>query len=240
MSPRVPATSFAVATTAPSVGRKGGVMRIRGVLLTALLVLASGMAALLVGQAFGGPTVVPALGATLSPVPPASATAQGRPVLDLPTQWVPFTAKVRVFSPDMERVEGRFFRGSNGSQRLETGPPSEMARTIDIRNMAQDMHYLYKSGQGSGSTSTWTSAPMEVPEFGGRRPLKHFADQNGLRPYPYKLSFLKGQEPSVFADAGLDAYTYLDLGSNVHLQAPALNMFDLVNQSVTGQSRRGL
>lgn len=41
----------------------------------------------------------------------------------------------------------------------------------------------------------------------------------------------------MFADDGIDVYLYLDLdsGGNVHLQAPALNMLDLVNQSVTGR-----
>lgn len=56
-----------------------------------------------------------------------------------------------------------------------------------------------------------------------------------MKPYPYKLSFMAGDEPSVFADHGFDVYAYVDLGSNLHLQAPALNMFDLVNQAVTGR-----
>ena len=76
---------------------------------------------------------------------------------------------------------------------------------------------------------------MQVPEFGGFKPLKYFADQEGLQPYPYKLSFQRGGEPSVFADQGFDVYLYLDRGGNIHLQAPALNMLDLVNQSITGR-----
>jgi hypothetical protein len=153
---------------------------------------------------------------------------QDRPLLELPETWIAFEGKVRVFSPDMPRVDGRVYRSSNGSFRLETGPPGELVRTIDIKNLDTDTHYLYMKDK-------WTSAPMQVPEWGGRRPPLRFADQPNLRPHRHKLSFLAGQEPNVFADTGLDAFEYFDAGGNVHLQAPALNMFDLVNQSLTGR-----
>ena len=37
------------------------------------------------------------------------------------------------------------------------------------------------------------------------------------------------------ATEGFEVFEYHDVGGNTHLQAPSLNMFDLVNQSITGR-----
>lgn len=200
----------------------------RNVAVIALLVLSSSTAALWVNQAAqaastNAPMAQSQTGGASVKIAPAD-----RPLLNLPESWVAFEGRVRVFSPDMARVDGRLYRDSNGSSRLETGPPGEPVRTIDIKNLSHDTHYLFMK-------NTWTSAPMQVPEWGGRRPPLRFADQPNLRRHGYKLSFQRGQEPNVFSEIGFEVYQYLDGGGNLHLQAPALNMFDLVNQSITGK-----
>lgn len=155
-------------------------------------------------------------------------------LLDLPTSWVAFEAKLRVFSPDMEKVEGRVFRASDGSQRVETGPVGGPIKTIDIRNIPQQTHYLF-TRFARQPEATWTSAPMDVPEYGGFRPVLRRADQLGLRKHPFRVSVRPGDKPNVFATEGFEVFEYHDVGGNTHLQAPVLNMFDLVNQSITGR-----
>jgi hypothetical protein len=157
-----------------------------------------------------------------------------RPLIALPTEWVGFEAKVRVFSADMEKVEGRLFRASDGSQRLETGPAGGPVMTIDIRNVPEQTHYLF-ARLAHQMAASWTSAPMDVPEWGGRRPMLRAADQPGVRKHPFRLSVGPGDKPNVFASEGFEVYEYHDLGGNTHLQAPELNMVDLVNQSITGR-----
>lgn len=53
--------------------------------------------------------------------------------------------------------------------------------------------------------------------------------------YPFRLSFMRGQEPSFFADEGFSVYRVVNLGGDVRLETPALNWFALVRQSVTGR-----
>ena len=189
--------------------------------------------------------VVPSAGAvllaynnkmSLDSVALAAQTAQQGPrqLLDLPYSWVAFEAKLRVFSPDMERVEGRVFRSSDGSQRIETGPAGGPIKTIDIRNIPHQTHYLFTRAPRQVEAS-WTSAPMDVPEWGALKPPHRWADQAGLRRYPFRVSASPGDKPNVFADQGFEVFEYHDVGGNTHLQAPALNMFDLVNQSITGR-----
>lgn len=165
---------------------------------------------------------------------PKATSQEPRQLLDLPKSWVAFEGKLRVFSPDMARTDGRIYRASNGSQRIETGPVGGPIRTIDIRNIAEQTHYLYIRFK-TQKVASWSSAPMDVAEWGGYRPMLRFANQLGLRKHPFRLSVRPGEVPNVFAADGFEVYEYHDIGGNTHLQAPELNMFDLVNQSITGR-----
>ena len=76
---------------------------------------------------------------------------------------------------------------------------------------------------------------MDVPEWGGIQPINRWSNEQGLRKHPFRVSAGLGEKPNVFASEGFEVYEYHDLGGNTHLQAPQLNMFDLVNQAITGR-----
>lgn len=132
-----------------------------------------------------------------------------------PAAWVPFEADVRITSPDQSFVVGRFYRGADGSTRLETGPPDSTDRIISIRNVGESKYYSYSPWNG------WSRHPMRLPA-GGWRPPSVSADNPNLR-----------------AAASIEGYEVLDAGGGQGdrmLRAPALNFFPLLVE--TRGSRR--
>jgi hypothetical protein len=59
----------------------------------------------------------------------------------------------------------------------------------------------------------------------------------GLYPYPHKLALLKGQDGSLTAKEGLDAWIYSNELGTMRLMVPALNFFEVVQSPVSGLRR---
>jgi hypothetical protein len=127
-----------------------------------------------------------------------------------PSDWVPFVAKVRSVSGEGAnshiRMEGLFYRGGDGSDRFESGPPSGPTKTITIHNISANRFYVFEQGR-------WTSNPMRLPPS-GYHPRKRRVD-------------MRGMEESSEMVSGYRVYKYTDRGGIVSLQAPDLNFFAL-------------
>jgi hypothetical protein len=57
----------------------------------------------------------------------------------------------------------------------------------------------------------------------------------GLSPYRQKLALRAGENGSVHAVAGLDAYQYVNPSGNMSLLVPELNFFAVVRQNLDGR-----
>jgi hypothetical protein len=157
----------------------------------------------------------------------ASAEQTGAPVeyVAMPDTWVPFEASVTITAPNSPPVVGRFYRSSNGSTRLETGPSVSDIRVISIRNIVDQMIYL-------GSASGWTSDRLDLPFGSG--PMRWKKGLPNWTPFEYKLAIRRGESGSVSATEGFDAYRVTQSDGVMHLKVPALNLFDAVVQRPDG------
>lgn len=84
-----------------------------------------------------------------------------------PAAWVPVSAKTRrVHDATGQEWAGRFYRGSDGSIRSESGATLDTIDTIGINNIAAGVHYLWSSRLG------WTAQPLELPPTGWNPPTR--------------------------------------------------------------------
>lgn len=188
--------------------------------------------------AFTLPVVVVALaaatgqaGKNLLPSAPARAQAPAaakREPIAAPSTWVAFSADLRLTSPtDRGGSIGKFHRDGNGSIRVSTGPTESDVRAITIHNIPKARSFVFSKG-------VWESAPMQVAAE-GRPPKTRLTNSPGLELYPFKLAYFEGQDQSPFAKEGLEVYRSISGDAFVRLEAPALNWFAVVSQSITGR-----
>lgn len=142
--------------------------------------------------------------------------------IDAPTSWIPFDADVTITSPSSAPVVGRFYRASDGSRRLETGPASGSIVVISITNVPDQTQYLFSSA-GSG---TWKRDFDASLAFGGVPPMWRSGPNWSL--HPYKLAIRSGESGSVSADEGFEAYRVVSAQGVATLKVPELNFFDAV------------
>jgi hypothetical protein len=149
--------------------------------------------------------------------------------IDQPQDWVPFSARVTMTSPDSAgpATVGLFFRGSDGSTRMATGPSWTDVRVISITNVVAQTVYIYSARNG------WVSHPMSLPA-GGYHPMRFRTTFPGLKKYPNRLALEVGQDGSLTATEGFEAYRQLNGQSIFKLLVPALNMFEVVTQRPDG------
>jgi hypothetical protein len=156
----------------------------------------------------------------------ATAQASLPQYIDSPTQWVPFEADVTITHPGGEPIFGRYFRSSNGSHRLETGPnPNEML-VVSITNIPDSLQYVFGHDK-------WTRQPGPgLAEF-GTPPRWRKTPQWSL--YGYKLAIQRGQSGSATASDGWEAYRVISGEGVMRLKVPALNLFDALIQRPDGR-----
>jgi hypothetical protein len=84
-------------------------------------------------------------------------TAQSRSSAAFPSpdEWTPFTADATKTNAG-GAVLGRFYRWSDGSTRLDSGPSRSDLRSIDIKNVGLERSFTYNEASG------WTERPMKL------------------------------------------------------------------------------
>ncbi len=146
------------------------------------------------------------------------AGAQGQPrVVKLPPTWVPFSSDVVTTQPGYPPSEGRFYRGSDGSERLEiaSGP----VIYAQIKNIGQRTFYHLKGG-----ADHWTAQPMMLPPEGWL-PLPEIAE-----------SAQTGRQPERVE--GMTAYRQNRLHGWWVVAIPDLNFFDVESHFGDGKTAR--
>lgn len=144
-----------------------------------------------------------------------------------PSEWVAFQATVRISHPGSPVVHGRFYRSSNGSDRLETGPAPGDIRVVSITNVPQRLRYIGHPGRNE-----WTRFAVNFPND-GKPPVAYLTA--AWSRHPYRLALLKGQSGALDATEGLNAFSVkLNSGSLV-FKVPELNFFEVVNQRPDGR-----
>lgn len=133
-----------------------------------------------------------------------------------PESWVPFTAIVHRFQPGKTtNVVGRLYRASDGSRRLESGPPDRRQAVVSINNFTKSENYLYSESLGG-----WTVFPFASTGENGRRPPKLAVDNEKTFLHDDKIE-------------GYDIVRAVD-PAQIRLIAPALNGESLVRQQNDG------
>lgn len=133
-----------------------------------------------------------------------------------PDTWVPFSAVVQRFEPGKTTdVVGRLYRASDGSRRLESGPPGRRQSVISINNFTKSENYLYGERLGG-----WVKFPFPPAGENTRRPPKLAVDNEKLFLHPDKVE-------------GYDVVRAVD-PAQVRLIAPALNGESLMRQQNDG------
>ena len=155
-----------------------------------------------------------------------AAPAQGGDVVDEPVDWVPFQAKVTISHPGTPSAHGRYFRKSDGSERLETGPSEADIKVIMIRNVSEGSLYLFGS-------EGWTREPFNPVNNG--RPIQWRKGLPNWVMHPYRLALRRGESGSLTADRGLTAYRVTTGQGVVTYKVPELNLFDVVRQRPDGR-----
>jgi hypothetical protein len=156
------------------------------------------------------------VGRSRAAIEPASqSSSEARPI-DAPTEWVAFSADFVKGQPGMPEVVGRYFRSSTGSDRLESGTPQELDRTVFIRNIAQSLYYS-KRKDLDGKTF-WLVGTMKLPP-GGWKP-KQVAENDSTR---------------VMLSQEVEGRQVVQVTSRdfVALMAPSLNFHTLVKRKIS-------
>ena len=180
----------------------------------------------------GGTAVLPLtfgvlLAGSLRSTLAAHAQSQLPEFIEAPGTWVPFSADLKITFPGQQDVVGRFFRASDGSRRMETGPSLTEVMAISITNFADLTLYQYY-----GTTGSWTSSPAsprgsEVQQW--RKGLSNWS------PYPRRLAVRAGESGSIDSETGFFAYRVTDDFGGFTLRVPELNFFNIV--SATANAR---
>jgi hypothetical protein len=147
--------------------------------------------------------------------PGSSSMDEGSPIPS-PTNWVALSADfAKDFPGDQIDVAGRYFRASDGSDRLETGPANEPARVVFIRNIPESTYYSRRVDK-DGSVY-WLSGPMQLPREGWR---------------PSKMREIAGR--IMLLDQEYEGRPVVQISSkgNVRLMSPSLNFLTVVSRDV--------
>jgi len=136
-----------------------------------------------------------------------------------PDTWVAFTADVqRTNAAGASVAVGKFYQGSDGSSRLETGPSLDDIRLIDIKNIALERNYHYVANRG------WIENPMQLIPGMGFPPM---------RMGPQSLGRV-----SVMAYEGRAAFQRTFARGGVETVVPDLNFFVVDKHLPTGDRNR--
>jgi hypothetical protein len=155
-------------------------------------------------------------------------TVSQRTPIEQPSGWVAFSADFEHREKTGRVINGRYYRGSDGSYRRE-GIGADGRTKVSIVNLTRRIYYR----GGADPDSVWQSGPYEAPEV-RFKPQVWFKEMVGLSQYPYKLALLKGQDGSLTALEGLDAWIYTNYAGTMRLVVPALNFHAVVNSPVQG------
>jgi hypothetical protein len=176
-----------------------------------------------------------------SPVPPTREVVRG------PDHWVEFTALFAQYGPDDEAptAVGRFFRGPDGSERLDLGPTLTGPRSIVIKNFTTG--FLYRWGNGPSSRPGSGLRSRFSTEFDAAAILGLTAqDQTPTAPRAHtvagwhvnpmsipdsRLAPLRGAMKKMFTPTaspvtyeGFEVYSHEDRGGTWSVWVPALNL----------------
>ena len=139
-----------------------------------------------------------------------------RSLVSSSAEWLPFRADLSILKPGGEMVDGKFFRSSDGSERMETwahGDPSR--KVIFIKNVLQETWYKYSP------VTLWESGPMQLRS--GYRPPRV-----ALENAPRSQMTFGGRPLHEVRTTG---------GDNIAFADPALNMFVVVRQNLSSGYR---
>lgn len=93
---------------------------------------------------------------------PATMPASGTELIQQPATWVPFSAELENTTGGGEQFAGRYYQGSDGSTRYETGPGPVLTEitAVGIKNIRRQKFYSFSRRDG------WTEQPMQLPPGG--------------------------------------------------------------------------
>lgn len=154
---------------------------------------------------------------------------EGQAIVTAPSQWVPFTADMRVTKPDTPPVVGRVFRSSNGSRRVETGPTVDDVRVIYIMNALEAQEYIY------ATQSEWSVTRVPGVTPGNYLPPTAMAARPDISEYPYRLALKRGQSGSLTAATGFQALQLSAPDGTLKLIVPELNLFEVFKEHPNGR-----
>ncbi len=134
-----------------------------------------------------------------------------------PSGWVAFAADFTTTEPGRPDLLGHYYRGADGSFRVEQQTNDRAMRYVAISNVSAATAYLFHSPRGQ----TWVKRPMLLPPT-GFKPLRR---RNTMRRLTVHMERVHG----------FDTYRYVDPTGSVQLQVPALNFFSLLTVKPSGK-----
>jgi hypothetical protein len=141
---------------------------------------------------------------------------------------VPLVADFTITHPGQPTVYGKFFRSSNGSRRIESGPSAGDSRVISIENLSTLIGYIYNA-----SSNQWKMFSLANPEAQVQPP--RFRKNPTWSLHPAKLAVRVGESGSLEATEGLEAYRAVDGAGTVTFKVPQLNFFAVVSMRPDGR-----
>jgi hypothetical protein len=153
-------------------------------------------------------------------------------LISQPDHWVAFEADITRVAPNGQIISGRFYRGEDGSDlSIEEQVSSSTSSKVTIRHIANYSKGRYYRSKGQ----QWISGPLSVAT--PRKPLQFFSKSSDLRKYRGRLALLAGQDGSLNAANGLDAWISATDEGSVHLLVPSLNFYPIVSNKLNGSRR---
>ena len=92
----------------------------------------------------------------------------------LPDSWVPFSAMFELRDQHQVAAVGRFYRGSDGSTRLETGPSLDEVTTVQIMNTSLASEWVWSPERGW--SAGWSSGFVTFTGLPGLEPLDEISE----------------------------------------------------------------
>ena len=155
-------------------------------------------------------------------------------VISQPQGWVAFEATITRIVANGLTVDGSFHRGEDGSEVTVERVPNSPSSVTTIRHIS---NYLQGRYYHSSKAGAWTSGPLHTGPAGPRPLGQFFTKASGLRKYRRKLGLLAGQDGSLAAADGLDAWISTTDQGSVHLLVPSLNFYPVVSSMLDGERR---
>jgi hypothetical protein len=134
-----------------------------------------------------------------------------------PSEWTAFVADFVSTTPGRPDLFGRYYRGSDGSFRVEQETKDGSLKYVAISNVPKATAYLFHSQRANN----WVQRPMLLPPT-GLRPRLRLSSQKGLTRFPDSVQ-------------GYEAYKYVGPDGSEELQVPALNFFSLYTRRASGR-----